>query len=181
MLSNCGLVEDFWESLGQQEIKPVNLKGNQPWILIGRTNAEAEVPILWPPDANSQLMGKDPDAGKDWRQKKRVTEDEMVGWHHWCNRHKLGQTAGIGEGQEAWCAAVHGVAKGRTRHGNSTTTATTMGVLISGFPGSSDGKVSAYNVGDLGLIPGSERSPGEGNGNPLQYSCLENPRDRGAW
>ena len=65
-----------------KEIKPVNPKGNQSWTFIGRTAAEAEAPILWPPDANSQLIGKDPDAGKDWGQvEKGVTTDEMVGWH----------------------------------------------------------------------------------------------------
>ena len=69
--------------LDNEEIKPINPKGNQPWILIGRTDAEAEDPMLWPPDAKSWLIEKDPDAGKDWRQKeKMVTEDEMVGWHH---------------------------------------------------------------------------------------------------
>ena len=65
--------------LDNKEMKPVNPKGNQPWIFIGRTDAEAETPILWPPDAKSWLIGKDPDAGKDWRQKKGTTEDEMVG------------------------------------------------------------------------------------------------------
>ena len=65
-----------------KEIKPANAKGNQPRILIGRTDAETEAPVLWPPDAKSQLIGKDFDAGRDWRQKKRVAEDEMVGWHH---------------------------------------------------------------------------------------------------
>ena len=100
MLSSCGAGEDSSESLGQQGDKPVNLKGNQPWILIGRTDTEAEAPIHWPPDAKSRLTGKDSDAGKDWRQKeKRVTEDEMVGWHHWLNRHELGQILGDGEGQ----------------------------------------------------------------------------------
>ena len=75
-------------------------KGNQPWMLIGRTDAEVEAPILWPPDANSQLIGKDPDAGKDWGQKeKRATEDEMVGWHHRFNGHELGQTLEDSEGQ----------------------------------------------------------------------------------
>ena len=65
--------------LDSKEIKPVNPKGNQPWIFIGRTDAEAEAPILWPPDVKSRLIGKDPDAGKDWRQKeKRAAEDEMV-------------------------------------------------------------------------------------------------------
>ena len=66
--------------LDSKEIKPVNPKGNQPWIFIGRTDAEAEAPILWPPDVKTRLIGKDPDAGKDWRQKeKRAAEDEMVG------------------------------------------------------------------------------------------------------
>jgi len=74
--------------LDSKEIKPVNPKGNQPWILIAKTDAEAEVPILWPSDEKSWLIGKDPHAGKDWRQKeKRVTEDEVVGWHHRCNEH----------------------------------------------------------------------------------------------
>ena len=73
-----------------KEIQPVNPKGNQSWIFIGRTDAEAETPILWPPDAKSLLTGKDPDAGKDWRQEeKRKTEDEMVGWHHWLNGHEF--------------------------------------------------------------------------------------------
>ena len=78
--------------------KPVNLKGNQPWILIRRTDAEAEFPILWTLGAKSRFIGKDPDAGKDWRQKKRVIEGEMVGWHHRFNGNKLGQTLGGGKG-----------------------------------------------------------------------------------
>ena len=69
-----------------KEIKPVNPKGNQSWICIGRTDAKTETPILWPPDAKNWLIGKDPDAGNDWRrEKKGMTEDEMVGWHHWLN------------------------------------------------------------------------------------------------
>ena len=69
-----------------KKIKPVNSKGNQPWIFIERTDAEAEAPIRWPPDAKSQFIGKDPDAGKDWRQEEKgTTEGEMVGWHHWLN------------------------------------------------------------------------------------------------
>ena len=79
MLLNCGDGEDSWESLGLQGIKQVNPKGSQPWMFIGRTDAEAEAPILWLPDAKSWPTGKDPDAGKDWRQKeKRVAEDGMV-------------------------------------------------------------------------------------------------------
>ena len=76
LLLNCGAGEDSLDSLESKEIKSVNPKGNQPWIFIGR--ADAEAPILWPPDAKSRLIGKDPDAGKDQRQKKRPAEDEMV-------------------------------------------------------------------------------------------------------
>ena len=83
-----------------KEIKSVHPKGNQPWIFTGRTDAEAEAPILWPTDTKSQLIGKDPDARKDWGQKEKgMTEDKMVGWHYRLNGH------------EAWCAAVHGVAE----------------------------------------------------------------------
>ena len=78
MLLNCGAGEDSWESLGLQEDQPVNPKGNQSWIFIGRTAAEAEIPIVWPPDVKNWLIGKDPDAGKDWGQKKQMTEDEMA-------------------------------------------------------------------------------------------------------
>ena len=74
--------------LDSKEIQPVHPKGNQPWIFTGR--ADAEAPILWPPDAKSQLTGKDPDAGKDWGQEEKgMTEDEMVGWHHWLNGHEF--------------------------------------------------------------------------------------------
>jgi len=82
--------------LNNKEIKPSQSKGNQPWIFIRRTDIEAAV--LWLPDTNSQLIGKDPDAGKDWRQK-AVTEDEMVGLYHWLNERKFVQTLGDGEGQ----------------------------------------------------------------------------------
>ena len=83
-----------------KEIKPVNPKGNQPWIFIGRTDAEAEAPILWPPDAKNQLLGKDPDPGKDWGQEEKgMTEDEMGGWHHQLKACKSEQTPGDTEGQ----------------------------------------------------------------------------------
>ena len=84
--------------LDTKEIRPVNPKGNQPWIFFGGT--DAEVPILWPPDMKSWLLGKDTNAGKDWGQEeKRVTEDEVVGWHHWLNGHEFEQTQGDSEGQ----------------------------------------------------------------------------------
>ena len=73
-----------------KEIQPVQAKGNQSWMFIGRTDVEAETPVLWPPDAKNGLIGKDPDAGKDWRQEEKETTDEMVGWHHWLNGHEFG-------------------------------------------------------------------------------------------
>ena len=84
MLLNCGLEKTTLESpLECKEIKLLNPKGNQPWISIGKTDAKAEAPILWPPDVKNWLIGKDPDAGKDWGQEKKdETVDEMVGWHH---------------------------------------------------------------------------------------------------
>ena len=79
--------------LDSKEIKPVNPKGNQPWLFIGRSDAEAAAPILWPPDAKRQRIGKDPDAGKDWGQEEKGTiEDEMVWWHHWLNGLESEQT-----------------------------------------------------------------------------------------
>ena len=88
--------------LDSKAIKAVNPKGNQSWILIGRTDAEAETPILWLPDRKSWLIGEDPDAGKDWRQEEKgVMEDEMVGWHHWLIGREFGQTPGNGEGQRS--------------------------------------------------------------------------------
>ena len=83
-----------------KEIKPVHPKGNQSWIFIGRTDTEAEAPILWPPDAKNWLIWKDPDAGKDWRrEEKAVAEEEMVGWHHQLHGHEFEQALGVGDGQ----------------------------------------------------------------------------------
>ena len=96
MLSNCGVGEDSWESFGLQ----VNPKGNQSWIFIRRIDAEADTPILWPPDAKSWLIGKDPHVGKDWRQEEKGTaEDEMVGWHHQLDEHEFEQALGTGDGE----------------------------------------------------------------------------------
>ena len=97
MLSNYGAREN--SSLDSKEIKSVNCKGNQPWKSTGRTEAEAEAKIVWPPDVKSQLARKDPDAGKNRKREKRVTEDEMVGWHHQLNGHESEQTMGDGKGQ----------------------------------------------------------------------------------
>ena len=106
-----------------KEIQSVNPKGNQSWIFIGRTDAEAEAPILWPPDAKNWLTGKDPDAGKDWRQEEKGTiEDGMAKWHHWLNGitdMSLSKLQKIMKNREAWCAAAHGVAKSQKRLNNN--------------------------------------------------------------
>ena len=87
-------------SLDCKEIQPVHPKGNQSWVFIGRTDAEAETPIRWPPDLKNWLTGKDPDAGKDWDQEdKGMTEDEMVGWHYRLDGHEFEQAPGVGDGQ----------------------------------------------------------------------------------
>ena len=97
-----------------KEIQPVHPKGDQSWVFIGRTDIEAETPILWPPDAKSWLIWKGPDASKDWGWEKGTTEDEMIGWHCQLDGHGFGWTSGV-DLREAWRAAVHGVAKSRTR------------------------------------------------------------------
>ena len=93
-----------------KEIKTVNPKGNQSWIFIGRTDAEAGAPILWPPDVKNWLLRKDTDAGRNWGQaEKRKTEDDMAGWHHWLDGHEFGWTLGVGDAQgglaccNSWC------------------------------------------------------------------------------
>ena len=97
MLSNCSA-----EDLNSKKIKPVNLKGNQPYIFTGKNDAEAEALILWPSEAKSWLIGKDPDAGEDWRQKEMgVVEDEMVRWHHHLNRHEFEPILGDSERQKS--------------------------------------------------------------------------------
>ena len=108
--------------LDSKEIKPINLKGNQPWIFIGRTDAEIEAPILWPPDVKNWLIWKDLDAGKGWRQEEKgTTEGEMVGWHHWLNGHDFVQTLGDSEGQGSLvCCSLHRVAKSWTWLSNWT-------------------------------------------------------------
>ena len=106
--------------LDSEDIKPVHPKGNQPWIFIRRTDGEAAAPILWPPDVKGQLIGKDSDTGKDWRQEEKgATEDEMVGWHQWL--HGLRKLWEIVEDQGTWCDAVHEVTNSRTQLNNWTT------------------------------------------------------------
>ena len=124
MFLNYGVGEDSWASLDCKEIKPVNPKGNQSWIFIGRTDAEAEAPVLWPPDVKNWLIGKDPDAGKDcrWEEKWR-TEDEMVGWRHWLYGHEFEQAPGVGDGQGSLvCCSPWGCRVGSQRVGHDWVT-----------------------------------------------------------
>ena len=166
---------------------------------------KAETPVLWPPHGKSWLIGKDSDAGRDWGQEEKgTTEDEMAGWHHWFDGRESGELWELVIDREAWHAVVHGVTKSQTLLSdwtefyfpNLSRPNSLQGILwgticyfhISivnvGFPDGSSGKESTCNAGDTrdsGLIPGLERSPRGGNGNPLQYYCLENHMDRGAW
>ena len=157
------MLEKILESpLDCKEIQPVNPKGNQPWIFIGRTDVEAEIPILWPPDEKGWLIGKDPDAGKDCRQEKKgTTEDEMVGWHHWL-KNMSEQAPGVGEGQGSLaCCSPWGCKESDTTEGLNWKPSQVA--LVVKNPSASVG-----DIGDTGLIPGLGRSPGGGHGNPLQ-------------
>ena len=144
------MLEKTLESpLDYKEMKPVHPKGNQSWILIGRTDVEADTPIFWPPDEKNWLIRKDPDAGKDWRQEEKgTTEDETVGWHHRLDGREFEQALGVGLtlDREAWCATVHGITKSQTQLSDWTELNNT----------GSDSKESACNVRDLGSIPGSK-------------------------
>jgi len=95
------LEKTFESPLDCKEIQPVHPKGNRSWIFTERTDAEGQTPILWPPDAKNWLIWKDPDAGQDWRREKGMTEDEMVGWHHWLDGHEFEQALGVGDGQQS--------------------------------------------------------------------------------
>ena len=129
-------------------------------IFTGRTDAEAETPIFWPPDVKNWLIRKDPGAGKDWRKEKGMTKDEMVGWHYWLNGHEFEQALGVDDGHGSLvCHRPWGHKESDTIDQLTWTVEDTGGEV---------------------LIPEALRSPGEGN-NPLQYSCLENPMDRGTW
>ena len=138
------MLEKTLESpLDHKEIQSVNPKGNQSWIFIGKTDAEAETPIHWPPHRKSWLLGKDSDAGSDWAQEKKgTTEDGLDGWLTDLMDMSLSELWELVMDREAWSAVIHGVTKSWTRLSDWI---------------------------------------GEGNGKPLQYSCLENPMDGGAW
>ena len=165
--------------LNSKEIKSVSPKGNQSWIFIGLADAETEAPIFWPPAMKNWLTGKDPDAGQDWKQKEKgMTKDETVGWHYWLNGHEYEQAPGDGEGQGSLvCCSPWGCKQ------LDTTEQLRNNTMLSGLPrwlSDKEPTCQCRDAEDLGLIPGSERYPGLGNGNPLQYPYWKNPMDRGA-
>ena len=159
-----------------KEIQPVHPKGNQSWIVIGRTDVEAETPIFWPPDGKNWLIWKDPDVGKDWRQaEKGTTEDEMVRWHHWLNGHGFGWTPGVGDGQGGllYCGSLD------RKYQTPLSDWTELSFIFHMY--SIHYKVSFHSFYITCPISEGSWVCGEGNGTPLQYSCLENPMDGGAW
>ena len=171
------LEKTFESPLDCKEIQLVHSEGDQPWVFFGRNDAKAETPVLWPPHAKSWLIGKDSDAGWDWGQEKKgMTEDEMAGWHHWLD------WTWVWVNSRSWCwTGRPGVLQfmGLQRVGHDWATElswTEYASLVA-----QTGKKSTYNAGDPDSIPGSGRTPGEGNGYPLQYSFLENSMDRRAW
>ena len=142
-----------------KEIQPVGSKGNQSWIFIGRTDAEAETPVFWPPDAKNWLIGKDPDAGKDWRgEEKRMTEDEMVGWHHQRDGHEFELALGVcdGQGSLVCCSPWGRKESDMTKRLNWTELIFIVFLLCASLVVQS---VKNLPAGDLGSIPGSRRSP----------------------
>ena len=114
-----------------KEIQPVHSKGDQSWVFIGRTDAKAEIPVLWPPDVKNWLIGKDSDAWRDWGQEEKGSiEDEMVGWHHRLDGHEFEWTQELVMDREAWQAVIHEVAKSRTRLSNWTELNWTEGITF---------------------------------------------------
>ena len=111
------LLEKTLESpLDSKEIQPVHPKGNQSWVFIGRSDVEAETPILWTADVRNWFIWKDPDAGKDWRwEEKGITKEEIIGWHHWLNRHEFEQALGVDDGHGSLACCSHRVTKCQTQ------------------------------------------------------------------
>ena len=168
-------------SLGCKEIKPVNSKGNQLWVFIRRTDAEAEAPILWPLDAKSQLIRKEPDAGKDWGQEdKGLREDEMVGWHQWLNGHEFEQAPGDSEGQGSLaCCNLRGHNKSDTTeqlNNNKWYICVCVCVCVYIYIYTYI-YIDVVCVCESHSVIGLGRSPGDGKGYPLQYFGLENSMD----
>ena len=166
------LLEKILESpLDCKDIQPVHPKGDQSWVFIGRTDAEAETPILWPPDVKSWLIWKDLDARKDWRQEEKgTTEDEMVGWHHRLNGHGFGWTTGVGGGWGglACCGPWSHKESDRTERLNRTDTFYVMKPteFLNDFP--TDDRIPISSTGLLMTVCRTEPHP-VGPGGPLLW------------
>ena len=168
------LLEKTLESpLDCKEIQPVHPKGNQSWTFIGRTDDEAETPILWPPFEKNWLIGKDPDARKDWRQEEkgmREGDNEMFGWHHRLDGQEFEQAPVVGDGQGSLACC--------SPWGHEELDTTEWLNWTEGLPWWLSGKestCSAGATGDDGSVPGSGISPGGAHSKSHQYSCLKNP------
>ena len=121
--------------LDSEEIQAVSTERSQPWVFIGRTNAEAEAPILWPPDMKTWLIGKDPDAGKDWGQEEKgVTEKEIFEWHHWLKGHEFERTPGESEGQGSLACCSPWLAKSGTQLSNNPKKEIALLLIYSSHP-----------------------------------------------
>ena len=164
-----------------KEIQPVHSEGDQSWDFFGRNDAKAATPGLWPPHAKSWLIGED----WCWEGLGSGGEGDCRGWDGWMA--SLTRWTWVWVNSRSWWwtgrpGVLRFMGSQRVRHDWVTDLIWShLGPYQEDFPGGSDGKVSVYNVGDLGSIPGLERSSGEGNSNPLQYYCLDNPMDIGAW
>ena len=146
--------------LDYKEIKPVNPEGNQSWIFIGRTDGEAETPVLWPPDAKNWLIGKDPDAGKDWRQEEKgMTEDEIVGWHHWLNGREFEQALGVDNAQGSLvCCSSWGHKESDTTEWLNWTDSSILWAV--GQNGNQDTDTDAVKVQDISITTRFSRHAG---------------------
>ena len=180
--------------LDSKEIKLVTPEGNQPWIFIGRTDSEAETPILWPPDAKSWLIWKDPDAGKDWGAGGERDNRGWDGWMAsltqwrwvwascgswwWIGKPGMLQSMGSQRVGYNWMAELNWLFPSLFPRENLVTA---LRYRWASCVAQQLKKKLPANGGDGGLMSGSGRPPGVGNGNPLQYSCLENTMDRGTW
>ena len=162
-----------------KKIQPVHSKGNQSWIFIGRTDAEAEASIVWPPDAQNWLIWKDPNAGKDWRQEEKRRTDR--GWNSWMASLTQWTWVWVNSGSWWWTVRPGVLQSMGSQKSDMTERLNWTEQCYFWNPRWLSGKEFICQYRRHGFIPWLERSPGGGNGNQLEYSCLGNPMDGGSW